>query len=260
MTERRRTVWLTISDETARQRTAYLDAGHHVVGRGPDCDVVLQDGQVSHHHAQLAVEAAGAWVSDLGSTNGTFVDGMRIGGPTWVPDLGEFQAGRTTVRLSIGQPAASGRVPAPTAPAAPVPPPTPPPGYPPAPGPSYHVRDAGPVAGGDVRMRGYHVAGRDLVIHEGFKLRSKMRSSAKNAIRLGVITFLAGFAMVGYFVVTWNNKIFDALQEGAAETQPDLPSPMPWLPLGFGLAFAGMTLIVVGLLIPRDRIVVPEDR
>lgn len=257
-------MWLTISDETARQRTAYLDAGPHVVGRGHDCDVVLEDGQVSHHHAHLAVEAGGAWVSDLGSTNGTFVDGTRIGGPTWVPDRGEFQAGRTTVRLSIGEPTSAGQVRAPGAPVTPVPPagypPAPPPGYPPAPGPSYHVRDAGPVAGRDVRMRGYHVAGRDLVIHEGFKLRSKMRPSAKNAIRLGVITFLAGFAMVGYFVVTWNNKIFDALQEGAAETQPDLPSPMPWLPLGFGLAFAGMTLIVVGLLIPRDRIVVPEER
>lgn len=48
------------------------------VGRSPACEVVLDDDSVSDRHARLAYEA-GAWtVTDLGSTNGTAVEGTRI--------------------------------------------------------------------------------------------------------------------------------------------------------------------------------------
>ncbi len=110
-------------------------------------------------------------------------------------------------------------------------------------------------------MDGHQVAGRDMVIHEGMKLRSKMRGSAKFMIRLGIVAFLVGSALVGYFVITWNNEIFDAVSQGPeSTTQPDLPSPMPWIPLGFGLSFGGLVLVVAGLLVPRDRIVTRGGR
>jgi len=47
------------------------------VGRGPVNDVVLPDDSVSWHHAQLWTEGGTAWVRDLGSRNGTFVNGER---------------------------------------------------------------------------------------------------------------------------------------------------------------------------------------
>lgn len=48
------------------------------VGRAPANAVVLGDDSVSWHHAQLWSEAGHAWIRDLGSRNGTFVNGERV--------------------------------------------------------------------------------------------------------------------------------------------------------------------------------------
>jgi hypothetical protein len=49
-----------------------------VLGRGSDADIVLDDAGVSRRHAEIRVEAGHAVVRDLGSTNGTYLDGERI--------------------------------------------------------------------------------------------------------------------------------------------------------------------------------------
>jgi hypothetical protein len=137
---------------------------------------------------------------------------------------------------------------------------TPPVGTPAVPPARGFVANAGPVAGGDVAISGGRdAAGRDLIIHEGFKLQTRMRSSAKNCIRLGCVLFLAGFGLLGYFVIAWNNKIFDAVTDPSVDPPSNLPSPLPWLPLGALLMFGGLVLVVAGLLIPRDRIVTRRD-
>jgi hypothetical protein len=211
-------------------------------------------------HARLDVAEGGAWLADLGSTNGTFVDGQRLMAPVWLAVPSEFRVGQTTVRLTVDEPTVvSG--PPPAAPPAWAGPPTPPAGVPTVPPARRYVADAGPVAGGDVAIRGGRdAAGRDLIIHEGFKLQTRMRSSAKNCIRLGCVLLLAGFGLLGYFVITWNNRIFDAVTDPSGEPPSNLPSPLPWLPLGAVLMFSGLVLVVTGLLIPRDRIVTRRDR
>ncbi len=50
------------------------------VGRAPGNDLVLTDDAISWHHAQLWIEGGRPWVRDLGSRNGTFVNGARITG------------------------------------------------------------------------------------------------------------------------------------------------------------------------------------
>ncbi|UCG24101.1 MAG: FHA domain-containing protein [Chloroflexota bacterium] len=50
------------------------------MGRDPLSDIILDDPEVSRHHAKLVLQAAGYELQDLGSTNGTFVDGQRLGG------------------------------------------------------------------------------------------------------------------------------------------------------------------------------------
>jgi len=49
-----------------------------MIGKAPTCDLVIDDGYTSTHHAQIAMEATGGWkLYDMGSTNGTFVNGVR---------------------------------------------------------------------------------------------------------------------------------------------------------------------------------------
>lgn len=48
------------------------------LGRGLGNDVILEDTRVSRHHAQLRYRQRRFWVTDLGSTNGTFVNGERV--------------------------------------------------------------------------------------------------------------------------------------------------------------------------------------
>src|SRR5262245_9299678 len=53
-----------------------------LVGRSPEGDLVAASDGVSARHCRLTATAGGLVVEDLGSTNGTFVNGRRIAGPT----------------------------------------------------------------------------------------------------------------------------------------------------------------------------------
>jgi pSer/pThr/pTyr-binding forkhead associated (FHA) protein len=74
-------------------------AGPVTVGRGRDADLVLADELVSRHHAQLTPSGSGAVVVDLGSRNGTFVNGEGIHGPTRLEPGDQLQLGVTLVEL-----------------------------------------------------------------------------------------------------------------------------------------------------------------
>jgi hypothetical protein len=50
------------------------------IGRDPLSDIVLDDLEVSRHHARLTKTTSGYELQDLGSTNGSFVDGQRLSG------------------------------------------------------------------------------------------------------------------------------------------------------------------------------------
>lgn len=59
-------------------RRTVLRGSRAVVGRSRDCDLVLDDPNVSRHHAELRREGEGWAVADLGSTNGIKVNGRRV--------------------------------------------------------------------------------------------------------------------------------------------------------------------------------------
>jgi hypothetical protein len=59
-------------------RTELLGSGGGVIGRSRDCDVTVDDANVSRHHAEVR-PSGGSWiVRDLGSTNGVKVNGQRV--------------------------------------------------------------------------------------------------------------------------------------------------------------------------------------
>src|SRR5699024_3298171 len=66
------------------------------IGRGGDADIILEDTGVSRHHLELRTEPDATLVAtDLGSTNGTFVDGERIRTPVALQDRSLLKIGRT---------------------------------------------------------------------------------------------------------------------------------------------------------------------
>jgi hypothetical protein len=55
-----------------------IDAQRAVLGRSRDCDVQIEDANVSRRHAELRREDDGFWIVDLDSTNGVEVHGRRV--------------------------------------------------------------------------------------------------------------------------------------------------------------------------------------
>ena len=70
------------------------------IGREPACDMTLTDDTVSRWHATLERSAGGWLLADLGSTNGTRLNGWRVNHPTWVRAGDMVSFGRATFVLS----------------------------------------------------------------------------------------------------------------------------------------------------------------
>ena len=73
--------------------------GTVTIGRGREADLVLADELVSRRHAQVTPEGPGAVVEDLGSRNGTFVNGEGIHGPVRLAPGDQLQLGVSLVEL-----------------------------------------------------------------------------------------------------------------------------------------------------------------
>jgi DNA-binding winged helix-turn-helix (wHTH) protein len=63
-------------------RRIVLTGGKSVVGRDEGCDIVINDGSISRHHADITVKAGSVEITDNGSKNGTRVQGARVTRPT----------------------------------------------------------------------------------------------------------------------------------------------------------------------------------
>jgi hypothetical protein len=57
-----------------------------MIGRDEDCDLVIPDRQVSRRHARVRLEEGRCFLEDLGSKNGTFVNGQELTGPYLLQD------------------------------------------------------------------------------------------------------------------------------------------------------------------------------
>lgn len=69
---------LTIRSPGGESFSVSVDEAQVRIGRAPACDIRLPYPVVSGHHLTLRRDAQAWWLQDAGSTNGTFVDGVRI--------------------------------------------------------------------------------------------------------------------------------------------------------------------------------------
>jgi diguanylate cyclase (GGDEF)-like protein len=88
---------LTVLTGTSTGQMFKLGRGTTLIGRGPDTNVKIVDDGVSRHHARIRHETDKLFVDDLGSRNGTYVNGARIASPVQLRDGDKIQVGRTTV-------------------------------------------------------------------------------------------------------------------------------------------------------------------
>lgn len=74
-----------------------------IIGR-VDAGIMLDDDEVSRYHAIVRVGDGGADITDLGSTNGTFVDGRRLSGRAALGDGSVIRVGQTELQVVASGP------------------------------------------------------------------------------------------------------------------------------------------------------------
>jgi pSer/pThr/pTyr-binding forkhead associated (FHA) protein len=70
-----------------------------IIGRGPKCQVVLDDSYVSQMHARLFAKGDAYMVEDLGSTNGTYLNRRKVTAPTELRRGDQVKIGKTVLEM-----------------------------------------------------------------------------------------------------------------------------------------------------------------
>lgn len=91
-------VTLAVPGQPVRQ--VVFPCGAYLVGRGPSCQLHLEDGSVSELHAKLILTPGDVWIEDLGSSNGTVVDAQPIREPTRLTPEMVVSVGVTCFRVA----------------------------------------------------------------------------------------------------------------------------------------------------------------
>jgi hypothetical protein len=77
-----------------------LDSSPVTIGRSPDNDMDVTDDEfASSHHARVEPRRDGVWVEDVGSTNGTFVNGVKLTRPQKLTGGDIIRVGETDLRF-----------------------------------------------------------------------------------------------------------------------------------------------------------------
>jgi predicted component of type VI protein secretion system len=74
-----------------------------VIGRSPECDFVIPDRQVSRQHIEITRQAEGYVIEDLGSKNGTYLNGSVVEGATVLQDGDVIQVALAMQLIFVGR-------------------------------------------------------------------------------------------------------------------------------------------------------------
>ncbi len=84
-----------------RNKTAFLELHHCLtIGSAADCDIVFDDPEVAPQHSRIRLDGSQVYIEDLGSPQGTALDGMRIQGRNRLRDGETISIGPVEFSLS----------------------------------------------------------------------------------------------------------------------------------------------------------------
>ena len=89
-----------------RRQSLPLTDGEHIAGRDAECSLVIDASTVSRRHARITVVSGTATIDDLGSTNGTHVNGARISAPTRLAPGNQVALGTEVLQVRVHNPSA----------------------------------------------------------------------------------------------------------------------------------------------------------
>ncbi len=79
-----------------------IDSDEFLIGRGSDCHIVLPERQVSRHHAKIISQTGNYILHDLGSKNGTHLNGIQVKGTAPLRDGDEIQIALRVKLIFVG--------------------------------------------------------------------------------------------------------------------------------------------------------------
>src|SRR5271166_1986138 len=100
---------LQVVQGRSEANTLRLMDGVNSIGRHDDCLIRIKSSQVSRRHCEVFEVADKLTIRDLGSSNGTFVNGKKVSGQQVLKHGDELTVGAVTLRVAkLGQPATAG--------------------------------------------------------------------------------------------------------------------------------------------------------
>jgi pSer/pThr/pTyr-binding forkhead associated (FHA) protein len=97
---------LIVASGKSAGRSIAIKRNKLLIGRAEECDVRPLSEEVSRRHCAVHVGPAEAWVEDLGSRNGTFVNGTKITEKMRIKDGDIIRVGALELKVSCVDPAA----------------------------------------------------------------------------------------------------------------------------------------------------------
>ncbi len=92
---------LAVRQTNGVQITRHFSQPEIILGRDPGCDIPITDDTVSTRHAQLTYHHGQWWITDLSSTNGTYLNESILNMPTVITSGDEIKCGKVSLFVSL---------------------------------------------------------------------------------------------------------------------------------------------------------------
>lgn len=96
--------YLVLTTEAGRREVHRVDRPTLTLGRGPESDLVLTNARVSRRHARLTWDGQRFLIEDLGSKNGTRLNGAFVAAPTPITDGDTLELADSRLQFQMSAP------------------------------------------------------------------------------------------------------------------------------------------------------------